>query len=138
MTVKLLKFISSNTLWVIGFMVFYVENIFEKKRWRTVWKSLKFTLTLFWQTFRESNVFATEVTKDVDFTKYLGKGKFLAFPHWKKKRWCHFFTTSIIGKLYKVQTSQNGILIYIYVLRWKENSRRIKLNKVTNRISFWR
>ena len=30
---------------------------------RTVWKLRKFTLTLFWQKFRESNIFTKEITK---------------------------------------------------------------------------
>ena len=31
----------------------------------TVWKLRKFTFTLFWQKFRESNVFAKEITKEM-------------------------------------------------------------------------
>ena len=47
----------------------------------TVWKLRKFTFTLFWQKFRESNVFTKGVIKRVDFTKhFFGEVEFLVFP----------------------------------------------------------
>ena len=46
------------------------RNIFDEKKYLvfykytlTVWKLRKFTLTLFWQIFRETNVFTKEITK---------------------------------------------------------------------------
>ena len=35
----------------------------DKQPYTTVWKLRKFTLTHFWQKFRESNTFTKEITK---------------------------------------------------------------------------
>ena len=47
-----------------------------------VWKLRKFTLTLFWQKFRESNGFTNKITKYlVDLTKKIfSEDKFFTFP----------------------------------------------------------
>ena len=52
---------------LIGINHFYLENtsIFENevKHMYTLWKLRKFSLTLFWQKFRERKVFTKEITK---------------------------------------------------------------------------
>ena len=40
-------------------------NSVESSRVSTVWKFWKFSLTLFWQKFRESNGFTKQITKEL-------------------------------------------------------------------------
>ena len=47
-----------------------------------VWKLMRFSLTFFWQKFRENNVFTKEITR-VNLTKYFfGETKFYTLPHY--------------------------------------------------------
>ena len=47
----------------------------------TMWKLRKFLLPLFWQKFRESNVFTKEITKELIFEIVFIERDFLVFPH---------------------------------------------------------
>ena len=46
-----------------------------------MWKLRKFTLTLFWQNFRENNTFTEVVTKELISRFFFGESEFFVFPH---------------------------------------------------------
>ena len=47
----------------------------------TVWKLRKFSLTLFWQKFRESNVFTKEITKELISRNFFSVRENFSFFH---------------------------------------------------------
>ena len=56
----------------------YIKTIFNILRpltilFFTVWKLRKFSLKLFWQKFRESNVFTKEITKELIWRNIFGE-----------------------------------------------------------------
>ena len=84
------NFVKSTTYLVISLVKPLLSRNFCQKcvrvnfrNFHTVWKLRKFTLTLFWQKFRESNGFTNKITKYlVDLTKYFfSESKFFIFPH---------------------------------------------------------
>ena len=75
----------------------------------TVWKLRKLTLKLFRQNFRESNDFATEVTKErVYFTKYFCQMRVkFSFFHTVVKLLLNFLEVSIKENLYDLDSVKN-------------------------------
>ena len=61
--------ISSYLVWNVLISRKFCENV-SKVKLHTLWKLQKFTLTLFWQKFRETNVFTKEITKQLIWRNY--------------------------------------------------------------------
>ena len=94
----------------------------------TVWKLWNFSLTLFRQKFRESNVFTKEITKEMIWRNILIMKS--QFPEFLQSKYTVvkislLFTTSFCLKIVSWAVLENSINLYFVHLPWSFGKRQL-------------